>query len=219
MLAPMMKLLVGLGNPGASYEATRHNAGFWWIDAVAQTLRVSLKLQRDVQGRVGRYGTTGAEAVHLLTPQTYMNLSGQSVSALARFYKIAPEHILVAHDELDLPPGQVRLKLGGSSGGHNGLKDIQAQLGTDRFWRLRLGIGHPGVKDEVPDYVLRKPTAADRLAIDQAIEKSLLALDVMLQGHMERAMMTLHAKPQRPKPPRREPAKEASGSDDSQTAG
>ena len=202
----MMKLLVGLGNPGASYEATRHNAGVWWIDAVAQALGVSLKLQRDVQGRVGRHGPTGAQSVFLLTPQTYMNLSGQSVSALARFYKIAPEHILVVHDELDLPPGQVRLKLGGSSGGHNGLKDIQSQLGTDRFWRLRLGIGHPGVKDEVADYVLRKPTASDRQAIAQAIEKSLQVLDEMLQGHMERAMMTLHAKPQRPKPPRREGA-------------
>ncbi len=200
----MMKLLVGLGNPGVSYEATRHNAGFWWIDAVAQALGVSLKLQRDMQGRVARHGATGAGSVYLLTPQTYMNLSGHSVSALARFYKIAPEHILVAHDELDLPPGQARLKLGGSAGGHNGLKDIQAQLGTERFWRLRLGIGHPGVKDEVPDYVLRKPSASDRDAIDQAIAKAMQVLDVMLKGDMERAMMTLHAKPQRPKPPRRD---------------
>ena len=132
---------------------------------------------------------------------TYMNLSGKSVSALARFFKIAPDEILVVHDELDLMPGQAKLKLGGSAAGHNGLKDIEAQLGQAGFWRLRLGIGHPGVKAEVVDYVLRKPPAEQREAILKSIEQSIGALDLVLAGEMERAMMKVHAKPPRPKPP------------------
>ena len=135
-----------------------------------------------------------------------MNLPGNSVAALARFFKIAPEEILVAHDELDLLPGQVKLKLGGSHAGHNGLKDIHAQLGSPDYWRLRLGIGHPGVKAEVVNYVLRKPSAEHRESIDKSIEQSLGALDLLLAGEMERAMMKIHAKPPRPKPPRPEPS-------------
>ena len=131
---------------------------------------------------------------------TFMNLSGKSVAALARFFKIAPGDILVAHDELDLLPGQVRMKFGGSHAGHNGLKDIQAQLGSADFWRLRLGIGHPGVKSEVVDYVLRKPIAEQRDAIGKSIEQSISALDLLLAGDMERALMKVHAKPPRPKP-------------------
>ena len=133
---------------------------------------------------------------------TYMNLSGKSVAALARFFKIEPQQILVAHDELDLLPGHVKLKQGGSAAGHKGLKDIQAQLGAADFWRLRLGIGHPGVRSEVVDYVLRKPAADEREAIDKSIEMSLAALDLLLAGEMERAMMKLHARPARPKPTR-----------------
>jgi PTH1 family peptidyl-tRNA hydrolase len=133
---------------------------------------------------------------------TFMNLSGKSVAALARFFKIAPNEILVAHDELDLMPGQVKMKLGGSHAGHNGLKDIQAQLGSADFWRLRLGIGHPGVRAEVVDYVLRKPMAEQREAIEKCIEQAITALPLMLDGDMERALMKVHAKPPRPKPPK-----------------
>jgi PTH1 family peptidyl-tRNA hydrolase len=203
-----IRLLVGLGNPGPEYESTRHNAGFWWIDAVASKLRASLQPERSYHGLVARVNRPGGDPLWLLEPMTFMNLSGKSVAALARFFKIAPGEILVAHDELDLQPGQMKLKLGGSAAGHNGLKDIHAQLGTADFWRLRLGIGHPGVKAEVVNYVLRKPIAEHRKAIDEAIDRSLESLDLLLAGDMERAMMKVHAsKPPRPKPPR-PPAKE-----------
>jgi PTH1 family peptidyl-tRNA hydrolase len=198
-----IRLLVGLGNPGPEYEDTRHNAGFWWIDAVASRLRASLTPERSYHGLVARVNRPGGDPLWLLEPMTFMNLSGKSVASLARFFKIAPGEILVAHDELDLQPGQVKLKLGGSAAGHNGLKDIHAQLGTQDFWRLRLGIGHPGVKAEVVNYVLRKPLAEHRKAIDEAIDRSLESLDLLLAGDMERAMMKVHAsKPPRPKPPR-----------------
>lgn len=200
----MIRLLVGLGNPGAEYEGTRHNAGFWFIDEVARQLKVSLVPERSYFGLAAR-ASTAEGPVWLLEPMTYMNVSGKSVAALARFFKIAPDEILVAHDELDLLPGQVKLKLGGSHAGHNGLKDIHAQLGTPDYWRLRLGIGHPGVKAEVINYVLRKPSAEHREAIDKSIEQSLAVLDLLLAGEMERAMMKIHAKPPRPKPPRPEP--------------
>ncbi|HNW62914.1 MAG TPA: aminoacyl-tRNA hydrolase [Piscinibacter sp.] len=201
----MIRLMVGLGNPGAEYEASRHNAGFWFIDEVARKLKVSLQPERNYFGLAARANTDGGP-LWLLEPMTFMNLSGKSVAALARFFKIAPEEILVAHDELDLLPGQVKLKLGGSHAGHNGLKDIHAQLGSPDYWRLRLGIGHPGVKAEVVNYVLRKPSAEHRESIDKSIEQSLGALDLLLAGEMERAMMKIHAKPPRPKPPRPEPS-------------
>jgi PTH1 family peptidyl-tRNA hydrolase len=197
----MIRLLVGLGNPGPEYEGTRHNAGFWWIDALAREWRCSLAPERAYHGllaRANRHGHTH----WLLEPMTFMNLSGKSVAALSRFYKIAPHEILVAHDELDLPPGQVKLKQGGSAAGHNGLKDIQSQLGSADFWRLRLGIGHPGVKAEVVDYVLRKPPAVEREAIEACIARSMTVVDALAAGEMERATMRLHAKPPRPKPPR-----------------
>jgi peptidyl-tRNA hydrolase, PTH1 family len=197
----MTRLFVGLGNPGPEYEATRHNAGFWFIDALAREWRAKLAPERSYFGLVARVNLPEGP-VWLLEPMTFMNLSGKSVAALARFFKIAPGEILVAHDELDLLPGQVKMKVGGSHAGHNGLKDIQAQLGSSDFWRLRLGIGHPGVRAEVTDYVLRKPLAEHREAIDKSIEQSLGALDLMLEGDMERAMMKVHAKPPRPKPPR-----------------
>jgi peptidyl-tRNA hydrolase, PTH1 family len=197
----MIRLLVGLGNPGPEYDATRHNAGFWWIDEVARTLRASLVPERSYYGLVARVNRPEGP-LWLLEPMTFMNLSGKSVAALARFFKIAPHEILVAHDELDLLPGQVKLKQGGGHAGHNGLKDLHAQLGSADYWRLRLGIGHPGVKADVIHYVLRKPPAAEREAIDKAIELTLGALDLLLAGDMERAMMKVHAKPPRPKPPR-----------------
>jgi peptidyl-tRNA hydrolase, PTH1 family len=195
-----IRMLVGLGNPGPEYEATRHNAGFWWVDAVAAKLGARLAFDRSYHGMIARVNRPGQEPLWLVEPQTFMNLSGKSVTALARFFKIAPQEILVAHDELDLLPGQVKLKLGGSHAGHNGLKDIVAQLGSADFWRLRLGIGHPGVKSEVIDYVLKKPTKEHREAIEDSIARTLDALDLLLAGEMERTMMKVHAKPPRPKP-------------------
>ena len=199
----MIRLLVGLGNPGPEYEATRHNAGFWWIDEVARKLKASLVPERSYYGLVARVNRPEGP-IWLLEPMTFMNLSGKSVAALARFFKIAPSEILVAHDELDLMPGQMKIKLGGSHAGHNGLKDIHAQLGSGDYWRLRLGIGHPGVKSEVVNYVLRKPPVGEREAIEKCIAQSLQALDLLLAGNMERAMMKIHAKPPRPKPPKPE---------------
>lgn len=201
----MIRLFVGLGNPGPEYEATRHNAGFWWVDALAGKLGGRLVPERSYHGHVARVNTADGP-VWLLQPMTFMNRSGQSVAALARFFKIAPDQILVVHDELDVPPGQAKLKFGGSSGGHNGLKDIQAQLGTPDYWRLRLGIGHPGVKAEVVDYVLRKPAPEHREAIEACINRTLEASALLLDGDMERATMKIHAGPQRPKPPRPAPA-------------
>ena len=200
----MIRLLVGLGNPGPEYEATRHNAGFWFIDAVARELRASLTPERSYHGLAARVNRADGP-VWLLEPMTFMNLSGKSVAALARFFKIAPEEILVAHDELDLLPGQAKMKQGGSHAGHNGLKDIQAQLGSADFWRLRLGVGHPGVKAEVVNYVLRKPPVEQAEAIGKCIDQSIGALDLLLAGEMERALMKVHAKPPRPKPAPKEP--------------
>lgn len=197
----MIKLFVGLGNPGPDYQATRHNAGFWWIDAMASQLKLTLASEKGMFGLVAR-GHVGRHQVWLLQPQTFMNLSGKSVAALARFFKIAPQEILVVHDELDLLPGQMKLKAGGGHAGHNGLRDIHAQLGSADYWRLRLGIGHPGDKAEVAGYVLRKPPASEREAIERSIEESLKHLDLMLDGAMQQAVMKLHAKPERPKPPR-----------------
>ncbi len=195
----MIRLLVGLGNPGPAYEATRHNAGFWFVDEVARLLGARLQPERSYFGLVARIDRP-AGPVWLLEPMTYMNLSGKSVAALARFFKIAPGEILVVHDELDLLPGQVKMKIGGSHAGHNGLKDIQAQLGSADFWRLRLGIGHPGVKAEVADYVLRKPPAAEREALEQAMQQSLRGLDDWFAGEMDAALQKVHARPPRPKP-------------------
>ncbi len=197
----MIRLLVGLGNPGPEYEATRHNAGFWWVDEVARKLGAHLVPERSYFGLVARVNRP-AGPLWLLEPMTFMNLSGKAVAALARFFKIAPDEILVAHDELDLLPGHAKLKLGGSHAGHNGLKDIHAQLGSADYWRLRIGIGHPGVKAEVVNYVLRKPPQEQREAIEHAIDQSLQSLDLVLAGDMERAMMKVHAKPPRPKPER-----------------
>jgi peptidyl-tRNA hydrolase, PTH1 family len=197
----MIRLFVGLGNPGAEYEATRHNAGFWWIDALAQQLGVRLVAERAYQALVARV-STAAGPVWLLEPMTFMNRSGSAVAPLARFFKIEAQEILVVHDELDLLPGQSKLKFGGSAAGHNGLKDIQGLLGTQDYWRLRLGIGHPGIKAEVVNYVLKKPSATDREAIDAATTRSLTATDALLAGDMDKALALIHAQPPRPKPPR-----------------
>ncbi|MDW8335681.1 MAG: aminoacyl-tRNA hydrolase [Tepidimonas sp.] len=202
----MFKLLVGLGNPGPEYETTRHNAGWWWLDRVAAELKVTLRPERSCFGLLGRTQVDG-QPLWLLKPTTFMNRSGQAVAALARFYKIAPAQILVAHDELDLPPGDARLKHGGGHAGHNGLRDLHAQLGSPDYWRLRLGIGHPGVKAEVVHWVLRPPPQQQRQAIDAAIERSVLALPWLLAGEVAKATSLIHTtQPPRPKPPRRLPA-------------
>ena len=193
----MIKLFVGLGNPGPEYEATRHNAGFWWIDALARELKTSLSMDKSYHGMVART-TVNGNTVWLLQPQTYMNLSGKSVAALARFFKITPQEVLVAHDELDIAPGQVKLKFGGSHAGHNGLRDIHAQLGSADYWRLRLGVGHPGDKAEVVNWVLKKPSLDHRIAIEQCIDRSLKALPAFLAGDMEKATLLVHTH----KPPR-----------------
>ena len=200
----MINLFVGLGNPGPEYEFTRHNAGFWWIDAMAGALKTNLAMDKSYHGRVGRTSING-QPVWLLKPQTFMNLSGKSVAALARFFKIEPQEILVAHDELDIAPGEARLKLGGSHAGHNGLRDIHAQLGTPDDWRLKLGVGHPGIKSEVIHWVLKKPSLDHRIAIDQSIARALTALPNIIAGEMDKATMLVHtSKPARPKPPRPE---------------
>ena len=195
----MIRLIAGLGNPGPDYAATRHNAGFWFVDELADRLRVSLSPERSYFGMAAR-ANVGGRPVWLLEPTTFMNLSGKSVAALARFFKIEPNEILVAHDELDLMPGQVKLKLGGSHAGHNGLKDIHAQLGSGDYWRLRIGIGHPGVKSEVINYVLKKPSPEHRVEIEKSIEQALSGIDLLLDGDMERATMKINARPPRPKP-------------------
>lgn len=198
----MIRLFVGLGNPGPDYEATRHNAGFWWVDAVARELKLNLAMEKNHHGLVGRT-TINGQTVWLLKPQAFMNVSGKSVASLARFFKIAPQEILVAHDELDIVPGQVKLKLGGSHAGHNGLRDIHDQLGTDDYWRLRLGIGHPGVKSEVIHWVLKKPSLDHRLQIDECIARALKAVPLLVAGDMTAATMLVHtSKPPRVKLPR-----------------
>ena len=201
----MIKLFVGLGNPGPEYEATRHNAGFWWLDALSRELKAPLSLDKNYFGQVARTSVNG-QTVWLLKPLTFMNLSGKSVGALARFFKIAPEEILVAHDELDIVPGQAKLKFGGSHAGHNGLRDIHAQLGSAGYWRLRIGVGHPGVKSEVIDWVLKKPSREHRDGIEECIERAIKATPELLRGEMEKATMLIHtSQPQRPKPPRQPP--------------
>ncbi len=201
----MIKLFVGLGNPGPEYQDTRHNAGFWWLDALARELKVHLTMDKSYYGLVARTTVQG-NTIWLLAPQTFMNLSGKSVGTLARFFKIAPNEILVAHDELDVAPGQVKLKFGGSHAGHNGLRDIHAQLGSGDYWRLRLGIGHPGNKAEVANWVLKKPILDDRIAIDQCIDRSIKAVPDLIQGAMERATMQVHThKPPRPHTPKTKP--------------
>ncbi len=186
----MIRLVAGLGNPGKEYAETRHNAGFWWVDRLASGENATLKLDPRMHGFIARVPGN----IWLIEPQTFMNASGRAVSALSRFYKIAPEHILVVHDELDLEPGTVRLKLGGGLGGHNGLKDIASHLGTQDFWRLRLGIGHPGEKKNVSDYVLKAPRKEEEELIQDAISKSLAAWPLIAKGQQQAAMLKLHTK-------------------------
>jgi PTH1 family peptidyl-tRNA hydrolase len=187
-----IKLIVGLGNPGSEYEATRHNAGFWWLDELARERNASFRNDGKFHGLVARTTLHGHE-VHLLKPQTFMNVSGRAVVALALFYKILPDQILVVHDELDLPPGSAKLKLGGGHGGHNGLKDIIAHLGSREFWRLRVGIGHPGERAEVVNYVLKAPRKEEQVLIDEAMRRAQDVASLIIEGKQEAAMLKLHS--------------------------
>ena len=210
-----IRLIVGLGNPGQEYERTRHNAGFWLVERYAQANGVVLRKDAKFQALVGR--PAGADGVWLLLPQTFMNASGRPVQMLASFFRIKPEEILVVHDELDFPPGTVRLKQGGGIAGHNGLKDISQRLATHEYWRLRLGVGKPPPGREGADYVLERPSAEEKTAIDAAIEKSLALLPQMLSGDMQAAMNKLHTdekppakkEPEKKAPEKKEPPKKA----------
>jgi peptidyl-tRNA hydrolase, PTH1 family len=186
-----IRLIAGLGNPGREHERDRHNVGFAFASRLAAEHRIELRLVARYHGLVGKLVRPAGD-LWLVMPQTYMNLSGKSVGPLARFYKLQPEEVLVVHDELDFPPGVARLKLGGGVAGHNGLKDIAAQLGSQGFWRLRIGIGHPGDKNVVPDYVLSSPAPAERDAIEHALERCLAVAPLVLDGNMEAAMLKLH---------------------------
>jgi peptidyl-tRNA hydrolase, PTH1 family len=189
-----IRLITGLGNIGKEYEDTRHNAGFWFVDEVARAQGVTLAKETKFFGACVKANIAG-HPVWLLKPSTFMNRSGQSVAALANFYRILPEEILIVHDELDLLPGQVKMKKGGGHAGHNGLKDIQAKLGTTDFWRMRLGIGHPrtlNLTQEVVDFVLHAPSRSDRQAIDECINHALPCLPDFVAGQMEIGVMKLH---------------------------
>ena len=196
-----MKLIVGLGNPGRKYEGTRHNAGFWFVEEVARAARADFRQEARFQGEVARVPVGD---IWLLKPATFMNNSGREVGALAGFYRISPEEILVAHDELDLPPGEARLKFGGGLSGHNGLRDVAPALATQDFWRLRIGIGHPrdmpAGGGEPVDYVLHAPRAEERKAIDDAIGKALAVWPLIAAHDLQGAMLKLHTKPVSGKP-------------------
>ena len=186
-----IRLIAGLGNPGPEYEQTRHNAGFWLVDQLATN---GLQRDKNFNALVAKTRLAGEE-VWLLQPQTFMNRSGQSVGAICRFYKITPDQVLVVHDELDILPGIAKLKLGGSSGGHNGLKDITAALGTQDYWRLRIGIGHPrslNLQQGVADFVLHRPRKEEQPLIDESIAKSLEIIPMLVEGKFSAATMQLH---------------------------
>ena len=191
-MAQGISLLVGLGNPGTEYAETRHNAGFRFLDALLVGTGVSLKHESRFHGEVGRFALAGRD-IWLLKPTAFMNHSGESVAKLARFYKIPPAEILVVHDDLDIPPGSVRLKVGGGDGGHNGLADVTEKLGTPDYTRLRLGIGHPGSAAQVVAYVLKKAPKAEQSLIDEAIERARTQLNDIVQGEFQRVMNALHA--------------------------
>ncbi len=186
-----LRLIVGLGNPGREYEETRHNAGAWLVEQLARKHNCALAAEPKFHGRSGRIQLAGRD-LRLLIPTTFMNLSGNAVAALANFYKIPSDAILVAHDELDLPPGSARFKQGGSGGG-NGVRDIIAKLGKNDFHRLRIGIGHPGSADRVTGYVLGKPTGDDRIAIERSLDAAIDVLPLAIDGDWARAMNQLHA--------------------------
>lgn len=186
-----IKLIVGLGNPGSQYEQTRHNAGFWFIDELAKTFNGDFKAEKKYFGDTCNIHINGHD-IKLIKPMTFMNLSGQGVAAYTNFFKLTAESILVAHDELDFPAGKIRLKSGGGHGGHNGLRDIIARLGSKEFMRLRIGIDHPGSSDQVTGYVLGKPSPDDRISIENAITQAIKIIPLLAEGEQQKAMQALH---------------------------
>ena len=188
-----IKLIVGLGNPGSQYTNTRHNAGFWFVDALCKKYGFDLKDNKKFYGEAANVDINN-HSVWLLKPMTYMNHSGKALQSLTQFYKIKPEEILVAYDELDLPPGTVKLKKGGGHGGHNGLRDIISLIGSNEFYRIRLGIGHPGHKSKVVSWVLNRASSDDEISINNAIDKSLAVLEDLLDGQLEKATRELHTR-------------------------
>ena len=200
----MIRLVVGLGNPGKEYERTRHNAGFWLVERFASANGIALRKDPKFQALVGRHEASGA---WLLEPQSFMNASGRAVQMLAGFFKIKPEEILVVHDELDFPPGIAKMKQGGGIAGHNGLKDISQRIGSHDYWRLRIGVGKPPADAEGADYVLQRPPAEEKEAIDAVIQKALELLPMMLAGDMQGAMHKLHTEEKPPAPVKKEPEK------------
>jgi PTH1 family peptidyl-tRNA hydrolase len=210
-MASPLRLFVGLGNPGRRYAATRHNAGAWFVDRLAEELKLVFRSEARFHTMLARGRAPEGGEFRLALPQSYMNESGYAVAALARYYRVAPAEILVAHDELDLKPGSVKLKLGGGSAGHNGLKDIVPQLGSADFWRLRIGIGHPRDAEhpdaDVVDYVLHPPRVEEKGRIDEAIARALSVWPDLVAGNTERAMLALHTRPaQAPGPGEGKPA-------------
>lgn len=201
-MAIPLRLIVGLGNPGRGYAATRHNAGAWFVDRLAEKLGLAFRTEKRFRSLVARTAASDGGELRLALPQDYMNESGFAVAALARFFRIGSTEILVAHDELDLKPGSVKLKFGGGSAGHNGLKDVIAQLGSGDYWRLRIGIGHPRdsepAQQEVVDYVLHPPRTEERPLIDDAIARALAIWPRLASGEVERAMHELHTRPRPP---------------------
>ena len=202
----MIRLVVGLGNPGKEYERTRHNAGFWLVERFAASSGVALRKDPKYQALVGRLPDNGA---WLLMPQSFMNASGRAVQMLAGFFKVKPEEILVVHDELDFAPGTARIKQGGGIAGHNGLKDISQRVGSHDYWRLRIGVGRPASAGEMADYVLHKPSLEEKQAIDGAIGNALALLPQMLGGDMQGAMNKLHSQDKPAPAPKKEPEKKA----------
>ena len=197
-----LRLVVGLGNPGSDYSETRHNAGFWFCERLARELNVPFARESRYHGFVAKCRVASADSqrdLWLLMPQTFMNRSGQSVQALMHFYRIAPAEMLVVHDELDIPPGQLRLKFGGGLGGHNGLKDITAHLGTQDYWRLRVGIGHPGDRNDVVNYVLKPPRKEEAGEIAAALDRALLAWPLLAKSDFNAATQKINARPPAPK--------------------
>ena len=188
-----LRVIVGLGNPGAKYTETRHNAGFWFVEEVARRYSGTFRNEKKFFGDVARVAVDGKE-IWLLKPETFMNRSGQSLKALMSFYRIEADQVLVAHDEIDLPPGTAKLKTGGGHGGHNGLRDIINQLGTKDFHRLRIGVGHPGSKDQVVDFVLHNPSRDERELIDRDIDDAVRVMPELASGALEQAMQKLHSK-------------------------
>jgi PTH1 family peptidyl-tRNA hydrolase len=188
-----MQLIVGLGNPGAEYEHTRHNAGAWFVSRLATAENISFRVEKKFFGAIAS-DEIANKTIYFLIPNTFMNESGRSVTAVANYYKIAPAAILVAHDDLDLPPGTVRVKRGGGDGGHNGLRDVTAALKTSDYFRLRIGIGHPGHRDRVLSYVLNQPSKSDYERIHTAIDDAICMIPSLVKGQVEHAMKLLHTK-------------------------